>query len=138
MEPLSAIQAELGQIKLVLIVMCTAITVAAIVAIVRGYLLAKASLRKFAEDHLTREIVELYDSNKLADVIARSRAALAEHPNHEYARWYLARALYLQSDFVASRREFEELCRICPSWRKAHIEPYLEEIERQQPSSDKK
>src|SRR5437868_14507258 len=101
-EQLNAIYSELAQIKIILIVTCAFITIAALATLVGGYFRVVSGLRRFTEDQFTREITELFERAELLEVIARSKAVLVQRPNHEYARWYLARALFLKGDLSES------------------------------------
>ena len=83
-------------------------------------------------DQFEHQAGELLNQNKLSELKALSLERLNEHPNHEYARWYLARALYLDKDCEGAIREFSELKRICPSWSSDHIDPFIQEIEKRQ------
>ena len=131
-EPLIAIQAEITQIKTILLVVSSVGGVAAVLVIFRACFGVYRDLKKLMSEQFEHQASELLKENKLSELKALSLERLNEHPNHEYARWYLARALYLDEDYEGAIREFSELKRICPSWNSEHIEPFIQEIEKRQ------
>jgi protein involved in temperature-dependent protein secretion len=72
---------------------------------------------------------KLLETNKLDELIAYARARIGNRPNHTYAHWYLARALYLQQKWVEALRAFNEVARLDPSWIEDSVTPYLRAIE---------
>lgn len=131
-EPLIAIQAEITQIKTILLIVSSVGGVAMALVIFRACFGIYRDLRKLMSGQFEHQAGELLNENKLSELKALSLERLNEHPNHEYARWYLARALYLDKDYEGAIREFSELKRICPSWNSEHIEPFIQEIEKRQ------
>ena len=131
-EPLTAIQAEIAQIKMILLVVSSVGSVAAILIIFRACFGIYRDLRKLMFSQFEHQAGELLNKNKLTELKALTLERLRDHPNHEYARWYLARALYLDGDYEGATREFSELKRICPSWKSEHIDPFMQEIEKRQ------
>ncbi|MDD4928479.1 MAG: hypothetical protein PHP85_04295 [Gallionella sp.] len=131
-EPLIAIQAEITQIRTILLVVSSVGGVAMALVIFRACFGIYRDLRKLMSGQFEHQAGELLNENKLSELKALSLERLNEHPNHEYARWYLARALYLDKDYEGAIREFSELKRICPSWNSEHIDPFIQEIEKRQ------
>ena len=131
-EPIIAIQAEITQIKTILLVVSSVGSVAALLVIFRACFGIYRDLRKLMAGQFEHQAGELLKENKLPELKAFALERLNGHPNHEYARWYLARALYLDEDYEGAIREFAELKRICPSWNSEHIEPFVQEIEKRQ------
>lgn len=129
-EPLIAIQAELAQIKTILLVVSSLGGIALLLIIVRGCIGLFRDIEGLMANHFERQASELFQENKLPALKALALERLQDNPNHEYARWYLARTLYVERDFDAALREFSELQRICPSWNVEHISPFVAEIER--------
>lgn len=131
-EPLIVIQSEITQIKAILLVVSSVGGVAMALVIFRACFGIYRDLRKLMFGQFEHHAGELLNENKLSELKALSLERLKEHPNHEYARWYLARALYLDKDYEGATREFSELKRICPSWNSEHIDPFVQEIEKRQ------
>lgn len=131
-EPLTAIQAEITQIKMILLVVSSVGSVAAILVIFRACFGIYRDLRKLMSSQFEHQAGELLNENRLSELKALTLERLRDHPNHEYARWYLARALYLDEDYERAIHEFSELKRICPSWNSEHIDPFMQEIEKRQ------
>jgi protein involved in temperature-dependent protein secretion len=72
---------------------------------------------------------KLLETNKLDELIACARDRIEKRPNHTYAHWYLARALYLQQKWKESLRAFSEVARLDPSWIDDSVTPYVRTIE---------
>ncbi|MDD4928404.1 MAG: hypothetical protein PHP85_03875 [Gallionella sp.] len=131
-EPLIAIQAEIAQIKTILLVVSSIGGFAAILVMTRAGFGIYHDVERLMSKQFEQQAGELLHCNKLAELKALALERLQAHPNHEYARWYLARALYLDEDYEGAIREFSELKRICPSWKAEHIDPFMQEIEKRQ------
>lgn len=129
-DPLVAIHSELAQIAATASVVSYLGGVALILVIIRGCFAAIREYHSLMEKKFSREAEVLLHENKLPELKALAIDQLKDQPNHEYGRWYLARALYLSKDFDSAIREFAALERICPTWKAEHIEPYLREIEK--------
>ena len=136
-EPLIAIQTELAQIKTILLVVSSVGGIAAILLIFRACFGLYRDFERVMANQFERQAGELLHENKLPELKALTLERLRDHPNHENARWYLARALYLDEDFEGAIREFSELVRICPSWKSEHIDPFMQEIEKRQHMASK-
>jgi hypothetical protein len=80
----------------------------------------------------------LLNEDEIAELKTLALDQLKTQPNHEYARWYFARPLYLPQDYDGAIREFAFLERICPTWKAERIEPYVREIEKQHMGSEAK
>jgi hypothetical protein len=137
-DPLVAIHSDLAQIAATASVVSYLGGVALILVIIRGCFAAIREYRNLMEKKFSREAEPLLHENKLAELKALALDQLKDQPNHEYARWYLARALYLSQDYDGAIREFAFLERICPTWKAEHIEPYLLEIEKLRQGSETK
>lgn len=72
---------------------------------------------------------KLLEANKLDELIVYARDRIGNRPNHTYAHWYLARALYLQRRWKEALQSFNEVARIDPSWIEDSVTPYLRAIE---------
>jgi cytochrome c-type biogenesis protein CcmH/NrfG len=72
---------------------------------------------------------KLLETNKLDELIAYARDRIQKRPNHTYAHWYLARALYLQQKWKEALRAFSEVARLDPSWIDDSVTPYVRAIE---------
>jgi cytochrome c-type biogenesis protein CcmH/NrfG len=84
-----------------------------------------ADSTEYFRDHCQR----LLETNKLDELIAYARDRIAKRPNHTYAHWYLARALYLQQKWTEALVSFNEVARLDPSWVEDSVTPYLRAIE---------
>lgn len=76
-------------------------------------------------DHCQR----LLETNKLDELIAYARDRIRKRPNHTYAHWFLARALYLQQKWTEALMSFNEVARLDPSWIEDSVTPYVRAIE---------
>jgi protein involved in temperature-dependent protein secretion len=76
-------------------------------------------------DHCQR----LLETNKLDELIAYARDRIKKRPNHTYAHWFLARALYLQQKWTEALMSFNEVARLDPSWIEDSVTPYVRAIE---------
>ena len=129
-DPLIAIQSELAQIKLILLIVGTLVAILVILAIAGRLFRLRGEIRSFLYDQFSREASELFEANKLIELKSLCTGTLAQQPNHVQARWHLARTLLLDGDLDASAREFEALRRICPTWDAEYVAPYVQEIAR--------
>jgi hypothetical protein len=129
-EPLVSIQTELAQIKTILLVVSALGGIALLLVILRGGFSLYRDFEKFMAGNFRRQAWELYEQNKASELKAFALERLADHPNHETARWYLAKALYLERDFDGALRELSEVERLCPSWKAEYIDPLVEKIGR--------
>lgn len=137
-DPLVAIHSELARIAATVSVVSFLGGVALILVIIRGVFTAIREYQSLMEKKYSREAETLLDEDKLVELKALTLDKLKTQPNHEYARWYLARALYLSQDYDGAIREFAFLERIRPTWKAEHIDPYLREIEKQRQGSETK
>lgn len=71
----------------------------------------------------------LLETGRLDELAAYSRDRIAKLPNHTYAHWYLARALYLQQKWTEALGSFNEVARLDPSWIEDSVTPYVRAIE---------
>jgi len=71
----------------------------------------------------------LLETNKLDELAAYARDRIRKRPNHTYAHWYLARALYLQQKWTEALLSFNEVARLDPSWIEDSVTPYVRAIE---------
>ena len=129
-DPLVAIQSELAQIKLILLIVGSLVAVLVVLAIASRLFRFRGEIRSFLYDQFSRDASDLFDNNKLVELKSLCVGTLADQPNHVQARWHLARTLLLEGDLDASSREFEALRRICPSWDADYLAPYVQEIAR--------
>ena len=137
-DPLVAIHSELAQIATTVSVVSYLGGVALTLVIIRGVFAAIREYRSLMGKKFSREAEALLNEDKLAELKTLALDQLKTQPNHEYARWYLARALYLSQDYDGAIREFAFLERICPTWKAEHIEPYVREIEKERQGSETK
>ncbi|HEX6118399.1 MAG TPA: hypothetical protein VFZ03_03035, partial [Dongiaceae bacterium] len=72
---------------------------------------------------------KLLETNRLDELIACARDRIRKRPNHTYAHWYLARALYLQRNWKESLASFNEVARLDPSWIEKSVTPHVRAIE---------
>jgi hypothetical protein len=128
-DSLIAIQSELADIKTILLVVSVVGGIALLFAIIRTLFDLYFDIQRLMAKHFESAADDLLKQNRLAELKAHVAERLTTHPNHEYARWYLARALYLEGDRESAQREFAVLARLCPSWRDQHIDPFLRELE---------
>jgi protein involved in temperature-dependent protein secretion len=80
---------------------------------------------EYFRDHCQR----LLETNKLDELAAYARDRIKKRPNHTYAHWYLARALYLQQKWTEALVSFNEVARLDPSWIEDSVTPYVRAIE---------
>jgi hypothetical protein len=135
-DSLIAIHSELAHIRAILTVISYLGGIALVLVIIRGCFAGIREYRSFMDKQFSREADALLNENKLGELKTLALCRLKEQPNHEYARWYLARALYLTDDYDDAIREFAYLQRICPTWKVEHIDPYLHEIEKRRQGSE--
>lgn len=128
-DSLIAIQSELAEIKTVLMIVAIGGGIALLLVVIRTLFGFYFDIRKLLAKTFESVADDLLKQNRLAELKAHAAERLSTHPNHEYARWYLARALYLDGDRESARREFDVLAKLCPSWRDEHIDPFLRELE---------
>lgn len=80
-------------------------------------------------DHiLTNELEELFQTNKIDELVKKSEAVLEKKPLSVVAHFYLGVAHFQSGDFTASRASLEQALSISPVWKPSII-PYLEAIE---------
>ena len=82
-----------------------------------------------SSEYFREQCQRLLEMNKLDELIGYARERLTRRPNHTYAHWYLARALYLQQKWAEALRAFNEVARIDPSWIDDSVTPYVRAIE---------
>lgn len=128
-DSLVAIQAELAGIKALLALAVYAGGVVLVLVTIRACVGLYADVKRLMAKQFENQAENLLREDKLGELKRLAREQLDCEPNHEYARWYLARALYLDGDHDGARCEFIELERRCPSWKGDHIDPYLRAIE---------
>lgn len=80
-------------------------------------------------DHFREQCQSMLETGKLDELTAFACDRIAERPNHTYARWYLARALYLQQKWPEALAAFNEVARLDPSWIEDNVAPYVRAIE---------
>jgi cytochrome c-type biogenesis protein CcmH/NrfG len=80
-------------------------------------------------EHFRAHCQKLLETDKLDELIAYARDRIRKRPNHTYAHWYLARALYLQQKWREALRAFSEVARLDPSWVDDSVTPYVRAIE---------
>jgi cytochrome c-type biogenesis protein CcmH/NrfG len=80
---------------------------------------------EYFRDHCQR----LLETNKLDELAAYARDRIKKRPNHTYAHWYLARALYLQQKWTEALLSFNDVARLDPSWIEDSVTPYVRAIE---------
>jgi cytochrome c-type biogenesis protein CcmH/NrfG len=103
-----------------------AVTIAAVVlACLRTYWVVKSHVNQF--DPFASEASDLLEKGELEKLVLLASAKIRERPNHTYARWYLARALYYQNRFPAAIEQFEFVRKLQPEWAANYIDPYLQE-----------
>jgi hypothetical protein len=127
-ESLLAIQAELAQLRAVLIIISVIGGVFLVLGIVRQLAGIYREIPRMMSDSFKTDAEDLLEQNKLSDLKTRMLERLESHPNFDYAHWYLARALYLEGDDDAALREFAILKKLSPSWNASHIDPYVKTI----------
>ena len=135
-DPLVAIHSELARIAATMSAISYVGGAALILVIIRGCFVVIREYKSLMDKKFEREAEILLCKNKLAELKSLAFDRLSEQPNYEYARWYLARALYLDEDYDGAIREFAVLERICPSWKADHIDPYVREIEKRRQGSE--
>lgn len=81
------------------------------------------------DDFFNTTASSLYQENNIDELLTLCDTKLAKNPNHSYALWYKAKALYQQHDYGKAKECFEKLALIEPSWQKSHIQPILDLIE---------
>ncbi|HEY5701061.1 MAG TPA: hypothetical protein VIT83_03130 [Gammaproteobacteria bacterium] len=79
---------------------------------------------KFSED-----AARLFEEDRLDDLVELAETKIRERPNHTYAHWYLAKALFKKGLIHDAKREFETVRNLNPPWSVDHVEPYIEELE---------
>jgi len=89
----------------------------------------KAKVDPDSSEHFREQCQKLLETNKLDELIAYARDRIQKRPNHTYAHWYLARALYLQQKWKEALRAFSEVARLDPSWIDDSVTPYVRAIE---------
>jgi cytochrome c-type biogenesis protein CcmH/NrfG len=82
-----------------------------------------------SSEYFREQCQKLLETNKLDELIAYARDRIRKRPNHTYAHWYLARALYLQQKWKEALRAFSEVARLDPSWVDDSVTPYMRAIE---------
>lgn len=122
---LAAIHAELRHIVHILYFVGALTVVAVVLACLRSYWLVKRHINQLAPFSL--EANDLLEKGEFERLIQLASVKIRERPNHAYARWYLARALYSQDRFGAAIQEFEATRRLEPEWAANYIDPYLQE-----------
>jgi len=80
-------------------------------------------------EYFREQSQKLLETNKLDELIAYARDRIAKRPNHTYAHWYLARALYLQRKWTEALVSFNEVAHLDPSWMEDSVTPYVRAIE---------
>ncbi len=80
-------------------------------------------------DYFREQCQSMLETGKLDELIAFACDRITERPNHTYARWYLARALYLQQKWPEALAAFNEVARLDPSWIEDNVAPYVRAIE---------
>jgi cytochrome c-type biogenesis protein CcmH/NrfG len=125
---LAAIHAELRHIVLILYVVGALTLVAVVLACLRTYSVVKRHVSQL--DPFASEANELLEKGELERLISLASGKIRESPNHSYAHWYLARALYSQNRFDAAIEQFEAIRKIQPEWAVNYIEPYVQEAKR--------
>ena len=86
---------------------------------------ADTDTAEYFRDHCQR----LLETNKLDELVAYARDRIKKRPNHTYAHWFLARALYLQQKWTEALLSFNEVARLDPSWIEDSVTPYVRAIE---------
>ena len=90
---------------------------------------AQAKIDPESGEYFREQSQKLLETNKLDELIAYARDRIKKRPNHTYAHWYLARALYLQQNWKEALRSFNEVARLDPSWIDDSVTPYVRAIE---------
>jgi len=96
---------------------------------IRAGISIKNAMGKKLDDLFTDEASELYDKGQFGDLISHCEEYLNSRPNHSYALWYKAKALYQKQEYKKSKECFEQLSKNEPSWDESNIQPYLKKIE---------
>lgn len=133
---LAAIHAELRHIVLVLYVVGALTFIAVALAALRSYWMVKRHVDRL--DPFASEAADLLEKREFEKLVSLASAKIQERPNHAYARWYLACALYHQDRFAAAIKEFEALRKLQPEWAANYIDPYLDEARTNAASTGKK
>jgi hypothetical protein len=131
-EQFASLMSEISQIKIAVIVTGVAIIFLCMLAAGRLYSYVKRYVLHRLEDLFRDEGNELIEKGDSIKLKAFAKEKLRERPNHVYAHWYLARALYLEKEWSEALIEFEKTRILAPSWDIEHIEPYVTEIRAQQ------
>ena len=127
-DALLAIQSELADIKTILLVVSVFGCLVFLLVTVRKFFGIYFDYQRLTGKRFETTADDLLKQDRLSELKAHALEQLATHPNHEYAHWYLARALYLERDYEGARKEFDILEQLCPSWKAEHIDPYLQTI----------
>ena len=129
------ILSDISMIKWILIVIGIFVAVATI-SIALGLYFVSRVINTAADriDETTRskfsdDASRLFEEDRLDELIKLAEAKIGERPNHTYAHWYLARALFKKGLIHDARREFETVRDLNPPWSVDHVEPYIEELE---------
>src|SRR6266704_2575951 len=122
---LAAIHAELSRITFVLYVVGALTFIAVALACLRTYRVVKHHVSQF--DPFASEANDLLEKGELDKLVSLASAKIRERPNHAYAHWYLARALYYQEQFAAAIEEFGTIRKLQPEWAVTYIDPYVQE-----------
>jgi cytochrome c-type biogenesis protein CcmH/NrfG len=122
-----AVEGERSVAFLYLIV--AVLIVAGVIAFHRARRRPVPELDTDSAEYFRERCQRLLETDKLDELIAYARERLSKRPNHTYAHWYLARALYLQQKWTDALRAFNEVARLDPSWTEDSVTPYVRAIE---------
>ena len=89
----------------------------------------RATVDTESPEYFREHCQRLLETNKLDELAAYARDRIRKRPNHTYAHWYLARALYLQQKWTEALLSFNEVARLDPSWIEDSVTPYVRAIE---------
>ena len=122
------ILSTLNEIKVAVYVLLAIVSLGVIANWVRAWISVKKLVKKALDDIFTTDAENYYDDGKFDELLSHCEEKLKSKPNHSYALWYKAKAYYRKHEYEQSRKFFEQLDAIEPSWSASHVQPFLEKI----------
>ena len=122
------ILSTLNEIKLAIYVLLAVVVLGVVANWIRAGVSLKNVIRNQLNDLFSQEAMNYYDEGKYDELLEHCAEKLKEKPNHSYALWYKAKALYSKQEYEEAIQYFEQLAIIEPNWNESHINPFLEKI----------
>ena len=123
------ILSTLNEIKTAIYALLAVVILGVVANWIRAGISIKNVIRSQLDDIFSEEAGNFYDEGKFDELLIHCEDKLKEKPNHNYALWYKAKALYRKQEYQKAKEYFEKLASSEPSWSESHINPFLEKIE---------